>query len=267
VVVYFRPRRILGLFKRITTESWKSLLGNILYACVISPVLIVTALEDGGDVTIVIILLQTNSAFYAFFSWLLYGERVTRRCVLGLGIVFVGILLLMFLPGAAPVNYVHLCSIGAAACNALGSCMARKTLEDSEVMPVFLLLRNLFGAVIFFGLALSMFELDHFANAFSPGLWPLMLVYAALVVLLGQLTWFKAIAGLSSESVSTWSTIVPALALLFAWLLVGSIPTSVQWIGIVIVIAGLTISKINWTKKDRPSTEKPGIDQRPLSGV
>ncbi len=268
VLVYFHPGRLLQQAKKISRNGWKSLLGNVLYACVVSPILIVMALEDAGDITTVIILLQTNAAFFALFAWLLDGEKVTRQCMLGLCVLFFGVLTLMFFSGAEPIGWIHACSIGAAACNALGSCLSRKPLADPDVLPPFLLIRNLLGAMVFFWLAISMFELHHFADAFSPGLWPLMLVYAALVVLLGQLTWYKSVSGLSSETVATWSTIVPALSLFFAWLLLGSVPLPMQWYGIVIVVSGLAISKVQLKQINTCSDATPkSIAQRPLTGA
>ena len=269
--LYFRPKKILQTAGRITRERWKSLAANILYANVISPILIIAALEDAGQVTTVIMLLQTNAVFYALFAYLFDGEKVSRQCQLGLALIWVGVIALIFWPGATPLGYMHFCAIGAAACNALGSWLARKTLDDDSVMPAFLVIRNLIGAVVFFGLAMNMFGLKHFAHAFTPGLWELMLIYAAFVVVLAQITWFHAVAHLSSETISKWSPIVPVLALFFAWLLVGEIPTSVQWVGIAIVLTGTTIAQLR-IKRHAPDDEpgaaaKASINAKPLTGA
>jgi drug/metabolite transporter (DMT)-like permease len=268
VFLYFWPPRIFQLFKKITRERWGSLLANTILANIISPILIVLALEDAGDITAVILLLQTNTLFYALFSWLIFGATISRRTFTGLGVIVLGAIVLLALPGNEPIGKVHLCTLGAAICRSLGSCLARKTLEDESIMPAFLVLRNLIGAVGFFGLAIQMFGLRHFPDAFSPGLWKLMVVYAAFVVVLAQLTWFRAVSRLSTEVVSTWSTVVPALALLFAWLFVGDYPSPTQWVSVAIIFLGLAIAKVRFKAIPTPvGTVEPHEIGRPLTGT
>ena len=180
----------------------------------------------------------------------------------GLAVIAVGAVALILLPGNEPLGKVHLCTLGAAICRSLGSCLARKTLEDRTIMPAFLVLRNLIGALGFFGLAIQMFGLNHFPDAFSAGLWQLMLVYAALIVVMAQLTWFRAVAALPSETISTWSTVVPALALLFAWLFVGDAPNAMQWVSVGIIMVGLAIAKVQFGKAK--VSKRP---RRPLTGT
>lgn len=267
VFVYFWPPQIFQQFRKITRSSWGSLLANTILANMVSPILIVIALEDAGDITAVILLLQTNVLFYALFSWIMFGETISRRTLVGLSVVVLGAIVLLALPGSEPIGKVHLCTLGAAVCRSLGSCLARKTLEDDSIMPAFLVLRNLIGAIGFFALAIQMFGLRHFPDAFSAGLWELMLVYAGFVVVLAQFTWFRAVAGLPTETISTWSTIVPVLALLFAWLFVGDYPSPTQWISVGIIFVGLAIAKVRIAQVEgRGSRQQSNELGRPLTG-
>ena len=267
VFVYFWPPRIFEQFRKITRDRWATLLANTILANMLSPILIVFALEDGGDITAVILLLQTNTLFYALFAWLMFGEKVPRRALVGLSVIVVGAIVLLALPGNEPVGKVHLCTLGAAICRSLGSCLARKTLEDDSIMPAFLVLRNLIGAVGFFALAIQMFGLRHFSDAFTSGLWELMLVYAAFIVVLAQLTWFRAVCGLPTETISTWSTIVPVLSVLFAWLFVGDAPNSTQWLSVAIIFAGLAIAKVR-VKSQPDEARSQNLDElRPVTGA
>ncbi|MEL7499172.1 MAG: DMT family transporter [Planctomycetota bacterium] len=267
VFLYFRPTNILKSFKNITTRCWKSLLANTLLANILSPIFVISALEDGGDLTTVILLLQTNSIFYALFAWVMFGEKISRKSLLGLGTIVLGVLVLSSLPGSQPFGHSHIYTLLAAACRSLGSCLAKQVLEDESIMPAFLVLRNLIGAVGFFVLAIQMFGTGHFADAFSPGLWPLMLVYAGLVVVLAQLTWFRAVASLSSETLATWSTVVPVLAMFFAWLLVGELPDTTQWIGVVIIVGGLAIAKASFNSSALRRLKGPKHLLRPFTGA
>ena len=117
-----------------------------------------------------------------------------------------------------------------------------------------------------------MFGFGHFADAFSPGLWQFMLVYALCIVVMGQLTWFQAVSKLPCETVSTWGTIVPGLAFFFAWLLLGDIPTPIQWTSLVIVIVGLLVAKFQMPgvasrKAPRPDSDTSNFPTHPITGA
>ena len=259
VLLYFGSRRIIRQISKITRSRWKSLLSNTLLANVLAPTLLIYALEASADTTTVILLLQTDSVFFAVVAWVMFGDEIPAASLIGLGLIGVGVLVLGVLPGSEPFGRVHLFTLAAALARSLGSAMARRTLEDRKILPAFLVLRNLIGAAVFFLLALQMFGAGHFADAFSPGLWKLMIVYAALVVVLGQVTWYRAIAGLPGHVVSGWNTLVPIVALFFAWLLVGDVPTSVQWLSTVIVVTGLMLTQIHRSAgtKEPESTDEP----------
>ena len=266
VFLYFWPPRVVEKAKRITRESWKSLLANTLLGNVIAPMLVISALEDGGNIVTVILLLQTSAVFFTFFSWLMFGETVTWRCVFGLGFIVIGLVALVALPGTESLGSTHYYTVAAAMCRALGSCTARKTLEDSEIMPVFLVFRNLLGAIGFFILAIQMFGMGHFQDALQPELWPLMLVYGAVIVVLGQLTWFQAVSRLPTETISTWGTVTPGLAMAFAYMLLGEIPSSVQWLSLLVVVAGLLIAKSRPRQQELSQSTSASISDLPLTG-
>ncbi|MEM9941368.1 MAG: DMT family transporter, partial [Planctomycetota bacterium] len=245
IFIYYWPPNIFSQFHQISTERWKSLLANTLIANIVSPMLILIALEDGGNITSVILLLQTNCVFYPLIAWFMFGESISKRSMTGFAVIIVGSAILVTLETNTPSHTLY-CAIGAAFCRSLGSCLAKKTLEDNTILPAFMVLRNLIGAAGFFVLAIQMFGFGHFKDAFLPGIWHIMIVYAGLIVVLGQVTWFKAVSALPSEPISTWSTTIPAAALLFAWLLLGETPAEIQWVSLVLILVGLAIAKINW---------------------
>ena len=96
-------------------------------------------------------------------------------------------------------------------------------------------------------LAVLLFGFGHFTDAFAPGLWGMMLVYAAVVVVLGQLTWFRAVTELPAATVSTWAAIVPVIAIGFAWLLLMEVPDVPQIAGAVVILAGVAIARTGKT--------------------
>ena len=90
-----------------------------------------------------------------------------------------------------------------------------------------------------------------------------MMVYAALVVVLGQITWFRAITSLSSGTISAWSTLTPVLGILFAYLLLHEVPDMSQWMGAAVILAGMAISQI----KPGQSVAIPRLVEKGLVGA
>ncbi len=127
----------------------------------------------------------------------------------------------------------------------------------------FIFSRNLLGGIIFFWLAIYLYGPDHFSEAFSAELWLVMTVYAALVVVLGQITWFRAITSLSSGIVSAWSTLTPVLGILFAYLLLYEVPDMSQWTAAAVILAGMAISQI----KPGQSVAIPRLVEKGLVGA
>ena len=71
-----------------------------------------------------------------------------------------------------------------------------------------------------------------------------MVIYAAIVVVAGQLTWYRAIAVLSPATVARWTAIVPVLAMVYAYLINGERPSRTQVVALVFVTLGLLISNL-----------------------
>ncbi len=93
--------------------------------------------------------------------------------------------------------------------------------------------------------------------------WLVMTVYAALVVVFGQITWFRAITSLSSGIVSAWSTLTPILGILFAYLLLHEVPDMSQWTAAAVILAGMAISQI----KPGQSVAIPRLVEKGLVGA
>ena len=145
---------------------------------------------------------------------------------------------------------------------AVGSALGRSIMKQISI-PAFVFIRNLVGGIVFFCLAIILYGPEHFAHAFSADLWLVMTVYAALVVVLGQMTWFRAVGALSSGVVSAWSTLTPVLGILFAYLIVHEIPDMSQWVAALIIIGGLVITQL------RPAriATTPRIVEKGLAGA
>lgn len=263
VVLYYGSRRTLESFRSLTrAEVWLALANTIL-ANVIAPALVITALEL-SSVTVVVLLLQTDIVFLALAGRLIYGDNVSRWQWRGYSLIAVGsVFTAILFPGQAGAG-VWLYVIMAAACRAMGNVLARSRLAQEEKLPAFLCLRNLVGALCFFALAILMFGPGHFAEAFAPGLWELMIVYAAVIVVLAQLSWYRALATLPGSTIAIGWTMTPVVSLLTAFFLLHESPALPQWISTIFILGGLVLAQIKTPSLKQPQLLPGG--QRALTG-
>ena len=133
------------------------------------------------------------------------------------------------------------------ALQALAAVISRVMLRTCSVQT-FVFLRNFVSAVVFFWIAVYFYGFGHFADAFSGGLWIAMTVYALVIVVIGQIAWYKALAGLPSSIVAQWSMLFPFFAIFFAYLLLGEVPKTIQWIAGGIIVVGMLVGR--WGSND-----------------
>jgi drug/metabolite transporter (DMT)-like permease len=237
------------------------LTGAILVGGVIAPTVLYYAL---GSTTATNLLLLTRIESLAFTAvgFLFFKDLVTPMNWLGLSVILVGSLLLALLSGGGAITFGDGMALLGGILFAIGSVMTRFVLQDLKVATL-LFSRNLIGAVVFFWIALYFYGPHHFADAFAAELWVIMLVYAAAVVVLGQITWFRALKKIPQSTVAVFITLIPVVGILFAYLLLEEVPSGKQWIGSIIILAGVGISQI--AGRPRQSDRQPSVD-RCLSG-
>ncbi|MEM8866291.1 MAG: DMT family transporter [Planctomycetota bacterium] len=274
VFLYFRPDRAAKQFVEILRTRTFPLLANVLFANVLAPTFVILALEDTSAMT-VILLLQADATFHALAGRFLLGEVISRRAALGFGLIACGIIVLGLVASHGELTTGYVYTLLAALFRALGAITARKTLADRRLLPAFLIARNLLGALVFYVLAMQMFGPGHFKDAFSVGLWELMVVYAALVIVVGQFSWYRALTDLPSRTVSAGWTLEPVFGLLFAYFLLGEAPASLQWISVGLIFTGLAIANLGGKDRKQHSDRADGkkiyrpviSPDRPNSGV
>ncbi|MEM1063796.1 MAG: DMT family transporter, partial [Planctomycetota bacterium] len=254
---------VFGALRSLSAGQWTALLINTLLSCVFAPALIITALES-TTATAVVLLLQTDAIFLAVSGVLFFGERLSTRAWTGLTLIGAGATVLAVFAGA---GLAAAGVIAAAALRSLGNAAARADLARDETLPAFLFVRNLLGAVIFFGIAMWLFGPHHFMDTFSPGLWELMIVYAGAIVLLGQLSWYRAVSTLPGGTVSAAWTLAPVVSLVVAYLLLGEVPGGPQWVSVGLVFAGLAVMKLGVRHTEKDDARPAAGTERTLAGT
>jgi drug/metabolite transporter (DMT)-like permease len=115
---------------------------------------------------------------------------------------------------------------------------------QSIPLGIFMIYRNLIGSIVFFLLANILYGAIHFIDAFSPLLWQLMIVYALLIVVFGQLCWLAGLRKATVTQLNLASLCNPIIAIIMAYLILGEVPTQAQYIGGSLLLLGFILSFI-----------------------
>ncbi len=115
---------------------------------------------------------------------------------------------------------------------------------QSISLGIFSTYRTFMGTIIFFVLANILYGSEHFAEAFAPVLWQWMLIYAAIIVVMGQIFWFAGLRSATAAEINLASSFNPILAIAIAYLLLGEVPSAAQYLGGSIIIVGIVLNLI-----------------------
>ena len=240
VLAFFGARKVVGEIRAMPRRAWLPMAASILFAAAI-PSLIFTALTT-TTVTNAILLGRFESIAFALLGGLFGATLPPRAALAGYAVILVGIVTLALVQGMGHLaigdGYVML----AALLQALAAHVAKRTLEHTTV-GAFVALRNGASALIFFVIAVVLYGFEHFQHAFRPGLWPVMLAYALVAIVLAQVGWYSAICRAPGERVAGISLLSPFFGVFFAWLLVGENPSAAQWTGGAIIAVGMAIAR------------------------
>lgn len=211
----------------------------------IAPALIFAAL-DYTNVTNVVLWSRLEPPLSLAIGWLFFRISVRRWTVLCSLVGFVGILVtaLLSYQHGFQVDRGSIFAAIAAIALAIASNLTKDNLNHLS-LGVFSWIRNALGTIIFFVIAQLLYGSHHFQDAFSPFLWQWMVVYSAIIVVAGQLCWFRGLRVASSSEVTLAHLLEPIAAIAFAFLILGETPTAAQWVGGSIMGASLVMSAID----------------------
>jgi hypothetical protein len=167
-------------------------------------------------VTNAVLLARLGPVLFVIGSALLVGQLLSRSEWAGFGLIGLGVLAVVFTDNGFQVNKGDLLILASTVVYAVVTMMSKHLLPLTG-LPALMFVRNFFSAVIFFVLANVLYGFDHFAEAFYGPLWGIMLVYALVIVVIGQAAWFRGISQLSPASVARWTVMTPALAVGYAY--------------------------------------------------
>jgi drug/metabolite transporter (DMT)-like permease len=249
VIIYWRQWNLVAL-KGLSGREWGSLVIVAILSGALAPGLIFQALALTGVNNVVLIGRLEPPLTLALSVWFL-GERVNVWEIAGAIAAFVGVTLTIVLqpPTAAMMSIggfgmgigESLAAIGAVALAT--STIIGKNRLSRVPLGIYSISRTALGTVIFFFLALWLYGRDHFMGVLSPFLWQWMLLYGAVIVVVGQTFWITGLRASTVSMASLVASFTPIAGILAAYLILGETPTPAQYTGGTVILVGLFLSQ------------------------
>lgn len=241
-LLIFRPKQIRPVeLRQFSRREWIVAIIAASLAGGVAPILLFEALSE-SSVTGVVLVQTIEIPLVLLLAWILYGERSGWVAILGGIVAFGGIFLTAWYGnrGMLAFGRGEVMAILGTVAAVLSTQLSRRVME--RMSPVlFGIVRNFLGIFLFAAIVLWYFGPGHFTDIFSPYLWAWTLVYGSLIVVAGQLSWFRGISSVSAAEIALAAAFTPVAGVFFAWLLLGEHPSTGQWIGGLVIMVGVIL--------------------------
>lgn len=250
VTIHWRQlnRATLG---RLSGKEWIGLILVAFLSGALAPGLIFQALSQTAVNNVVLVGRIEPPLTLALSVWML-RERVNGWEVMGAIAAFIGVTLTIILqpPTTAMMTMGHfgigvgelLAAVGAIALS-ISAIISKKRLARVS-LGLFSMVRTALGTVIFFCLALILYGRDHFMGVLSPFLWQWMLLYGAVIVVVGQSFWLTGLRSSSLSMAALIASFTPIAAILASYFILGESPTQAQYIGGSVILLGIFLGQV-----------------------
>jgi drug/metabolite transporter (DMT)-like permease len=257
--------------RRLSRREWVGLVIVAILSGALAPGLIFQALSQ-TEVNNVVLIGRLEPPLTMVLSVWVLRERVNVWEIVGTISAFIGVTLTIVLQptsaamirmGMFSIDIGELLAATGAIALATATIISKKRLSHVP-LGFYSIFRTALGTVVFFVVALVLYGRDHFMDAFSPFLWQWMLVYGAVIVVVGQSFW---ITGLRASTVSVASLVAsftPIAGILAAYFILGEAPTQAQYIGGSIILVGIFLSQIGIQSKGSAKVGMGGASSMPI---
>ena len=225
--------------------DWFNLVIVAALSGALAPTLIFFALQQ-TTVTNVLLMGRIEPPLMLLCSALFFKEKMDRWAVIGTIVAIIGGLVVFGLqykndPMAFGFGEIY---AGLAAIIWVVVTLISVQYLHSVPLGIFSIMRTAIGTLVFAAIVVSLFGTVHFQDAFSPFVWKWMLVYGGIIIVVGQLCWYKGIAMTSTAQVSLANSFTPAAGVIIAVIFLGETPNEAILIGGAIIIIGIAIAQM-----------------------
>jgi drug/metabolite transporter (DMT)-like permease len=243
----YRQELKLSFLRQIRRWDWFNLSLVAIIGGTLAPALFFTALSL-TPVNNVILISRIEPPLILAISVILLGESVNIWVIVGALLAFLGVGLTVFLPllntgGLFQIGRGDWMTFGGAVALAISTVISKSRLSMIP-LGIFSLFRMIVATIIFFAVVVYLFGPEHFMDVTAPFLWQWMLVYSAVIVVLGQWLWFSGLRKTTAAEVSLVTSFSPIAGVLATYLILGDAPTLSQYIGGAVIILGIVCGQI-----------------------
>jgi drug/metabolite transporter (DMT)-like permease len=188
----------------------------------------------------------------ALSVWILH-DRLNRWEVLGtlvslVGVVFTILLRPLSSPGLFALGQGEILTILGVSAAAIATVISKAKLDHIS-LGLYTIARLIVGTIVFFILAIKLYGIEHFIDVASPLLWQWMLLYGLVIVVIGQLCWFRGLRISTTSEAALVNSFSPVLGIVAAYLVLGEQPLFAHYVGGSIILLGLLLNQIGiWQK-------------------
>ncbi|MEO1519288.1 MAG: DMT family transporter [Cyanobacteria bacterium J06633_2] len=264
MIVIYQHQWRLPTLRHINLKQWLTLAVVAILSSAVVPTLIFTALSVTAVNNVILIGQIDTPLVLALSVWLL-GDRVNPWVVGGAVVSFIGVVLTVLLQPPADqmismgmgteIGLGELLTLLAAIFKAVSNLISKVSLKQIP-LGIFNVFRMTVGTIIFFIATIMLYGPDHFADVSSSFLWQWMLIYSAVIVVGGQLAWFNGLKQSNASEISLATAFNPIAGVLAAYLILGELPTTAQYIGGAIILGGIVLNQIGVQRLNRRVPEQ-----------
>ena len=182
------------------------------------------------------LLMQSEMVWTLLLSWFFLHERVSLRRIMGILTVLLGAITVLW-RGVIVVHKGELLIVCATMLYPFGNTCAKHALRELSPLHV-LLLRYLLGIVYLLFLGFLVGQPGFIIPSVAEH-WLVFLTFALVIFVVSKICWYEGLKRHDLHLSVATITAVPALAMVYAYILLGEVPSLHQWIGLAITVGGL----------------------------
>ncbi len=242
---------------RLSARDWINLLIVASLSGALAPTFIFFALEK-TTVTNVLLMGRIEPPLLLLCSAVFFKEKVDRWATIGTLITIAGALVIFGLQYKEDPMTFGIGEFYAGSAAVIWVVVTLLSMQYLHHVPIgiFSIFRTLIGAIVFAAVVMVLFGADHFQDVLSPFLWKWMLVYGGIIIVAGQLLWYKGIAMTSASQVSLASSFTPVAGVIFAVLLLGETPNMAIVTGGAIIVLGIAVAQLGPVLESRVAARR-----------
>ncbi|HQX84989.1 MAG TPA: EamA family transporter [Aestuariivirga sp.] len=240
LMVYFAIAVItlITVHDRIKTP-WRSLLLISAFSVTIQGAFVFWGLR-GVEATTANLVLQTQVPMAVFLGWLIAGEELNLRKIMGTAIALAGVGIVIGLPEQRPALLPVTLVILGGFFWAFGQTLARKLSQDSGIV---LLKANALMGVPQLILATAIFETGQWHSITSAGTteWATLAFVGFVGFYLAYIAWFSLLRRCRMDDAAPFVLLMTPIGLLTAVIVLGERMSGAQLLGAAVLLLGLGI--------------------------